>query len=233
MEFNSQCAKCGMANRDRICRNPEGIGPGFCPTKNKKEILEQAKEIYQKEEIMRFAAAAARQEVTSGVKINGGVLETKPRIVETIEFCKRMGYHHIGLVFCGTVHKEAKVVNEILETNGFQVTSGMCKMGGVDKEFLGLTMEEKRNPVPHESMCNPIGQALVMNAAKTEFNIVMGLCVGHDSLFLKHSEAMCTVLASKDRVFAHNPMAAVYMIDSCCKYLKQPLNPEEFTLKKD
>ena len=69
-----------------------------------------------------------------------------------------------------------------------------------------------------------------MNEAKTEFNIVMGLCVGHDSLFLKHSDAMCTVLASKDRVLAHNPMAAIYMVDSCYKYLKKPLKAEDFEL---
>ena len=230
MEVNSQCAKCGLTNKDRICRNPEGVAPGFCPTKNKKDVLEKAKECYLDEETMRFAAAAARQEVTSGVKVDGSILETKPRIVETVEFCKRMGYQHIGLVFCGAVHKEAKIVNEILETNGFKVTSGMCKMGGVDKSFLGFSIDEKRNPVAHESMCNPIGQAMVMNEAKTEFNIVLGLCVGHDSLFLKHSDAMCTVLASKDRVLAHNPMAAIYMVDSCYKYLKKPLKAEDFEL---
>ena len=141
-----------------------------------------------------------------------------------------MGYRHLGLVFCGAVHKEAREVCRILEVNGFLVTSGMCKMGGVDKEFLGLSVEEKRNPVPHESMCNPIGQAMVMNQAGTEFNIVMGLCVGHDSLFLKHSAAMCTVFAAKDRVLAHNPMAAVYMIDSCYKYLKKPLSEVSFNV---
>ena len=33
----------------------------------------------------------------------------------------------------------------------------------------------------------------------TELNIVIGLCVGHDSLFISHSKAPCTVLATKDR----------------------------------
>jgi len=51
------------------------------------------------------------------------------------------------------------------------------------------------------------------NDEQTEFNIVMGLCVGHDSLFLKYSNAPCTVLAAKDRLLGHNPLAAIYTVD--------------------
>jgi enoyl-CoA hydratase/carnithine racemase len=43
---------------------------------------------------------------------------------------------------------------------------------------------------------------------KTDFNVLLGLCVGHDSLFLKYAEAPCTVLAVKDRMLGHNPLAA-------------------------
>lgn len=39
---------------------------------------------------------------------------------------------------------------------------------------------------------------------------VVGLCVGHDSLFIKFSEAPVTVLIAKDRVLAHNPVGALY-----------------------
>jgi len=63
-------------------------------------------------------------------------------------------------------------------------------------------------------MCNPIAQAFVLNDEKSEFNIVMGLCVGHDSLFLKYSNAPCTVLAAKDRLLGHNPLAAIYTVDN-------------------
>jgi hypothetical protein len=54
-------------------------------------------------------------------------------------------------------------------------------------------------------MCNPIAQALLFNDAKTEFNVMMGLCVGHDSLFLKYAEAPCTVFAVKDRLWGTIP----------------------------
>ena len=48
------------------------------------------------------------------------------------------------------------------------------------------------------------------NRQKTEFNIALGLCVGHDSLFYKYSDALVTTLIAKDRVLAHNPAGALY-----------------------
>ena len=50
--------------------------------------------------------------------------------------------------------------------------------------------------------------------------MLLGLCVGHDSLFLKAANAPCTVLAVKDRVTGHNPLAAIYNIDSYYRALK-------------
>jgi len=63
-------------------------------------------------------------------------------------------------------------------------------------------------------MCNPITQAKILNDEKTEFNIAVGLCVGHDALFFRYAEAPCTVLIAKDRVFGHNPAAGLYLSDS-------------------
>ncbi|HEM61936.1 MAG TPA: DUF1847 domain-containing protein, partial [Chloroflexi bacterium] len=62
--------------------------------------------------------------------------------------------------------------------------------------------------------CHPIAQAQILNDAETDFNILLCLCVGHDSLFLKHSDALCTVLAAKDRLLGHNPLAALYLSHS-------------------
>ena len=62
-------------------------------------------------------------------------------------------------------------------------------------------------------MCNPIMQAEVLNETGTDLNVVMGLCVGHDSLFYKYSDALCTTLVTKDRVLGHNPVAALYQAD--------------------
>lgn len=219
--MDGQCALCMLSNRDRICKNIEGIGPAFCSTKLYQDVIDKALAEYEKPEIARFAAEAARQEASaySHDARTGMLTPVKPRIVETMDFCRRMDYRRIGLAFCGALHSEAAIVSRILKANGFQVVSVMCKVGGVDKSCLGLSGEEKLRGDTFEPMCNPISQAKILNEAKTQFNIALGLCVGHDSLFLKYSKAMCTVLAVKDRLMGHNPLAAIYTNHSYYAYL--------------
>ncbi len=73
-----------------------------------------------------------------------------------------------------------------------------------------------------ESMCNPIFQAESLNEAKVDLNVLLGLCVGHDALFFQHSKIPTTVLAVKDRVTGHNPLAAIYNADSYYQKIKKP-----------
>ena len=220
--MDGQCALCALGNDVRICKNEEGgRGPSFCSTILYDEILKKAQAEYEKEDILKFAAEAARQEASAYARDErtGMPVPSKPRIVETMDFCKRMGYKRIGLAFCGALHSEAATISKIFKTNGFEVVSVMCKVGGKNKSCLGLAPEETIRRTGFEPMCNPISQAMILNEAKTDFNVVVGLCVGHDSLFLKYSEAMCTVLAAKDRLMGHNPLAAVYTNHSYYAYL--------------
>jgi len=41
--------------------------------------------------------------------------------------------------------------------------------------------------------------------------VLLALCIGHDTLFLKYCNVSCTVLEVKDRVLGHNPLAALYL----------------------
>ncbi len=129
------------------------------------------------------------------------------RLEEVIEFAKRMDFKRIGIAFCIGLFEEAKFVANVLERKGFDVFSVACKVGSIDKENLNI---EKIRPDELEAVCNPIGQAQVLNEAGTEMNIVIGLCVGHDMLFQMHSKAPVTTLIVKDRVLAHNPAGAIY-----------------------
>jgi uncharacterized metal-binding protein len=97
-----------------------------------------------------------------------------------------------------------------LEKHGFEVIAVSCKVGGVPKERIGLKDGEKIKIGEFESMCNPIMQAKILNRAKTDFNIMLGLCIGHDSLFLKYIDGLTTIFSVKDRVTGHNPIAAIY-----------------------
>jgi len=125
-----------------------------------------------------------------------------------------MGYKKLGIAFCGGLHKEALSLTQILENQGFEVVSVVCKAGCTPKENIGIKDEEKIHIGEFESMCSPIAQATILNEEETDFNILLGLCVGHDSLFLKYSKAYGTALVAKDRVLGHNPCAALYTTGS-------------------
>jgi len=132
------------------------------------------------------------------------------RLEEIIEFSHRMGFKKLGFAYCVGFREEAKVLHKVLTANGFEVASVCCKNGSIPKEELDITDAQKVRPGTYEAICNPIGQARVLNKEKTDFNIMLGLCVGHDSLFTKNVDAPTTTLVAKDRAMAHNPVGALY-----------------------
>lgn len=219
------CAACGVENAKKICRSEEGTAARACPTVKCQDVLAEANSEYETPEVGMFACQASRQEAAgyAGRGQHPYVMQpTKPRIVEICEFAQRMSYTRLGLAFCAGLAKEAAVVEEILQTWGFMVVSAACKAGRTPKAFLGLSKEDTVSYDTRESMCNPVFQAKLMNREKTDFNILLGLCVGHDSLFFKYAEAPVTVLAVKDRATGHNPLAAIYLAHSYFKKVKFP-----------
>ena len=206
-----------MKKEDRACLSMTGKGPDFCPTQKSKKTIEKALKEYDKPEIREFARMSTLQ-VTEGyskshMKANVRV-PTKPRVQEICELAKKMGYKKLGVAFCSGLASEARVLTDILKAQGFEVVSVICKTGCTDKTEIGVKESEKYHSGAHEPMCSPIAQAILLNEEKTDFNIMVGLCVGHDSLFLKYSEAFTTVLVVKDRLLIHNPVAALYATDS-------------------
>jgi uncharacterized metal-binding protein len=164
--------------------------------------LLEARQVYTEPGTQDFSRSAAQVEAAGYGRW--------PRVQEVMEFARRLGVSHLGIATCiGLIH-EASLLQEILEANDFQVSSVCCKVGSIPKEEIGVQEDEKVHPGQFEALCNPIGQAALLNEAGTGLNIVVGLCVGHDSLFFKHSEAPVTVLVAKDRVTGHNPVAALY-----------------------
>jgi len=223
MNFIPKCADCSVENP--VCTNIKGKGPAYCPTLHMRDIVEASLAEYELPGIKSFALNASIQEGECYVNKDKGNpharFAIKPRMQETIEFANKMGYKRLGLAFCGGLKYEAKIVSDILNEQGFEVASVMCKVGQTPKEFLGIRQEQKVAPDNFESMCSPITQAKLLNAAKTEFNIIFGLCVGHDSLVMRYSEPLCTVLVAKDRVTGHNPLAAIQLYRSYYRKLKE------------
>jgi uncharacterized metal-binding protein len=210
-----ECAKCGI--KDKICQSLGGDGPTFCPTLHSKGSVEKTNQYYKEPEILKFAHAASVQEGECFVNRDRRPYvphPIKPRVQETCEFAQKMGYKKLGIAFCGGLHSEALSLTQILEAQGFEVVSVVCKVGRTPKEHIGIRDEEKVCIGEFEPMCSPIAQAMILNEEETDLNILLGLCVGHDSLFLKYSKAYCTVLVAKDRVLGHNPCAALYTTGS-------------------
>ncbi|MCW3142064.1 MAG: DUF1847 domain-containing protein [Methanophagales archaeon] len=164
------------------------------------EIAEDAREAYKGD-------AEALKSLKVSARIESRYYMKKTRIEELIVYAKEMNYKRLGVAFCIGLQKEAETICDIL-SQYFDVSSVCCKVCGVDKSYFGL--ERLHEDAEVEGMCNPIGQAMILNKEKMDLNIILGLCIGHDILFTKYSEAPVTTLAVKDRVLAHNPLGAIY-----------------------
>jgi uncharacterized metal-binding protein len=160
----------------------------------------------------RIAFVAARVEGLCYQPVPGSdaVNARWTRVEDTIAFAKLMGYKKIGMATCIGLLDESERLATILRAQGFEPQSVCCKAGSIDKLELGLKESDKVRPGTFEPACNPIAQAEICNRLGTDMNIIVGLCVGHDMLFNKHSKAPVTTLIVKDRVTGHNPIAVLY-----------------------
>ena len=195
------CVHCGVKN----CQDQKGQYPSFCLTQKAETQapLEESWKIYaENEEVRKLAVASAQVEAEHYCQAT--------RVEEVLHFAKKIGAKKIGIATCVGLLNESRKFARILEAQGFEPYGVACKVGSRSKEELGMKDEEKVYPGTYEPYCNPVGQALLLNQAKTDLNVIIGLCVGHDSLFIKYSDAIVTCLIAKDRVLAHNPCGALY-----------------------
>lgn len=211
------CANCKV----QVCLEEAGCIkiPAYCAMSSEEEevvdVLSRSKAHYLGEGIdAKIAKEAARTEAAGYLRW--------PRVQEVMDFAWRMNAHHLGIAHCIGLIAEAHILQKILEANQFKVSSICCKIGNISKLSIGLTQEETVLPQGgFDPLCNPVAQANLLNYAGTDLNILVGLCVGHDTLFVKYAKAPVTVLIVKDRVTGHNPAAALYTYDSYYKRLAQ------------
>jgi uncharacterized metal-binding protein len=180
--------------------------PAFCPsTKYMEEIREVSRRLIEG----GLGEVARVSSVVEGINYC-----RKTRVEEIMDFARRLGLKKLGIAFCVGLRKEAAVLADVLEGNGFEVISVCCKLGGISKEEFGVKDEEKINPGTYEGACNPAAQAMVLEREGSQLNILLGLCVGHDSIFFASTKVLTTVLATKDRVTGHCPLQPLYLADS-------------------
>ena len=211
MQEKPSCANCGTLN----CKVLDKEFPEFCLTKSSEEENLRALEMYLNDPQINLVARASAE-------VEGIFYKQMTRVEEIMEFARRIGAKKLGIATCLGFIEEARIFKRILDAKGFSSFTALCKVGANDKTVIGVKEEDKINKgVGHETMCNPILQAMLLNREKTDLNIVLGLCVGHDSLLYKYSDALCTTLVTKDRVLAHNPVGALYTAKSYNRQLLQ------------
>jgi uncharacterized metal-binding protein len=213
----SRCSAVWQKNGTTNCwsGDPETAPPrpGNCPAGRFSGTIEDAVGVLSGEgEDARLAYVAARVEGLCYQRAAGSEAITPrwTRVEDTIALARLMGYQKIGIATCIGLLEECDRLVAILTAQGFTPYSVCCKAGSVDKKEIGIQEEDKVRPGTFEPACNPVAQAEICNSLGTDMNIILGLCVGHDMLFNKHSNAPVTTLVVKDRVTGHNPAAVLY-----------------------
>ncbi len=186
------CSSCDS----QTCFTGEGDLPAGCP--------EQSRDKHKSQEpvdgYMEFAADVLAKETD--------------RISELIEYANFRKYQKIGIAGCIGLHDELRVITDRLKEGGLEVNTVMCKTGSLEKKEVGVPSRHRMTTETGYGVgviaCNPVAQALLLNNQKTDLNCILGLCVGHDSVFMKHSEAPVITLIAKDRTNAHNSASILY-----------------------
>lgn len=204
------CVDCGTQN----CKYKIRTYPEFCLTTHlEEEDIEWSQERYQEGRNKEVMIASAEVEYEGYCQLT--------RIEEIMTFARKINAKKIGIANCIGLINEARLCAKILRANDFEVYSVICKVEGRAKSSMGIPAECEKIGA---AMCNPIMQARLLNKAQTDLNVVIGLCVGHDSLFYKYADAYTTTLVTKDRVTGHNPAAALYTSGS---YYRKKLFPQK------
>ena len=200
-QIKRSCIDCAAKNCD--CGNK--VYPGFCVSQGMDvALVEESKQTYLNcpEDLKMMQISA---------EIEHDFYCQMTRVEETVEWCKRMGAKKIGIASCVGLLEFSRIFAKVLRAHGFEVYGISCKAGEIPKTDIGI---DKRCEEIGINMCNPILQAKKLAEEKTDINVVIGLCVGHDSLFYKYSQAPVTTLVTKDRVLGHNALAALYMANT-------------------
>jgi uncharacterized metal-binding protein len=190
--LNCICPKQG-------CWRGEDSGvPLYCEANAYPEVITESTGQYNSPEAKRIyrAAAAVGQD-------NNGM---NPRITEAVLLAKEMGVKKVGFAACTAMVWELSQLVKLFKKEGFEVVTAGCQIGRVSPEHRGAP--ELKGCV--RAWCNPIAQAGILNVEKTGLNFIVGLCMGHDILFVQHSKAPASTLIVKDRVTGNNPAAALY-----------------------
>lgn len=218
-----QCSKCPT----KVCAEAPTKtvlakkAPSWCPLKTKAEIIQKAVATSKRKD-KKLLKAAVEVEKEAYVNVFSEAVDKafdaekwglKPfhtRVLETINFARKMGYKKIGIACCFSCLWDAKVLANAFINRGIEVIVRGCKAFQVkNSTFLNLKDEETLVPGGFQPMCNPIAQVDTLVDSGCEMVVAFGECSGHDALAGKYSSVPYSLIGVKDRVLAHNPVIAL------------------------
>lgn len=135
--------------------------------------------------------------------VDNGRAGSLSRIDEIIEFSKQMNFTKIGLAYCYGMENDAAMLSRYLKEKKLKVVAVSCTVGGFSQNMINQQSTLKG------VSCNPIAQASHLNSQQVNLTITLGLCLGHDIIFNKYIQSFQTNIVVKDRLFNHNPLAAI------------------------
>ncbi len=190
------CSACTKVE----CRRgyPQGI-PSYCMATGFHDVVERTKKEYSAPEVADIYKASGR--------VVAGGYGKWPRIREAIEFARELKLTKVGFASCVALLDELRLISELFTGAGFDIVSAACQVGRVPPQERGLDMDITDT---RGLFCNPIAQAEILNSEGTQLNFILGLCMGHDVIFTRHSKAPVSTLIVKDRVTGNNPSAALH-----------------------
>ena len=171
--------------------------PEQCAAKVHAEVLEQAREI------CRTEGTHARKiwEAFAPLIDTGGA--QKSRVEHIVDFSRSLGVKRIGIASCLRYIKDAYFVQGLFQKEGFQVPAVFCKVGGWQTKDIDI--EKNTDWI----ICNPIGQAMILNELGCEIEVTLGLCMGHEMIFNKYAEGYVTNLYVKEKISHERPRETV------------------------
>ena len=198
--------------------------PSFCLTEGAdRQVVDKISRRYRGNNPDALIAHAAAE-------VEGTYYGKLTRVEEIIAFANRIGAKRIGIATCIGLIRETRVFVKVLKAHGLEPYTVCCKVGSVDKTEIGIPDELKVKKGSYEAICNPILQAHLLNEQKTDLNVIVGLCVGHDSLFIKHSRAYAPLFQGLRTTFScvfegfSGELSSHYIINTNCNALYSPIH---------
>jgi uncharacterized metal-binding protein len=186
-----------LACQDRVCLRGEPCPflvslPPVLPTDETRQILEAAWDVSLEKE------------------------RTLCRLAELVYFALEMGYKKLGVAYCVDLREPAAILTGVLR-RFFHVVPVCCRVRGTLAPGVGAPAPDPTGDGRQgvgtwngETACDPSSVSAVLNAAGTDLNVLVGLCVGTDCIVNRESTAPVSTLFVKDKSLANNPIGAVY-----------------------